>query len=160
MAIRSGSCRFGLWYVNVWWDNDCVRRVMFSKNPTPGDVPQQIRIYCAGRIANPSELGSIALEEESVFQKIYSLVREIGYGQTETYKSVAIRAGTHPRVVGNAMAKNPTPLVIPCHRVVSVSGNGGFTPSPEIKEALLAMENKNLSMKTTTQHVTGEKPAG
>jgi methylated-DNA-[protein]-cysteine S-methyltransferase len=42
--------------------------------------------------------------------------------------------------VGRAMAHNPTPLVIPCHRVVAARGIGGFTPSVEIKEALLAME--------------------
>jgi methylated-DNA-[protein]-cysteine S-methyltransferase len=40
------------------------------------------------------------------------------------------------------MAHNPTPLVIPCHRIVAARGIGGFTPSVEIKEALLAMEKK------------------
>jgi methylated-DNA-[protein]-cysteine S-methyltransferase len=45
------------------------------------------------------------------------------------------------------MARNPTPLVIPCHRIVAKSGIGGFTPSVEIKEALLAMERKGLRKK-------------
>ena len=53
-------------------------------------------------------------------------------------------AGTTPRVVGQAMARNPTPLVIPCHRVVAADGIGGFSPSVEIKEELLAMEKKGL----------------
>jgi methylated-DNA-[protein]-cysteine S-methyltransferase len=38
------------------------------------------------------------------------------------------------------MARNPTPLVIPCHRIVSKNGLGGFTPPLEIKRDLLAME--------------------
>jgi methylated-DNA-[protein]-cysteine S-methyltransferase len=42
------------------------------------------------------------------------------------------------------MARNPVPLVIPCHRVVAADGIGGFSPSVEIKEALLAMEKKAL----------------
>jgi methylated-DNA-[protein]-cysteine S-methyltransferase len=41
------------------------------------------------------------------------------------------------------MRRNPVPLVIPCHRVVSRSGLGGFTPDPEIKTLLLDMERKN-----------------
>jgi methylated-DNA-[protein]-cysteine S-methyltransferase len=40
------------------------------------------------------------------------------------------------------MARNPTPLVIPCHRVVAADGIGGFSPSIEIKQLLLAMEEK------------------
>ncbi|HQC35436.1 MAG TPA: MGMT family protein, partial [Methanoculleus sp.] len=47
-----------------------------------------------------------------------------------------------PRAVGSAMAKNPTPIVVPCHRVVAKTGIGGFTPDPAIKEALLAMERR------------------
>jgi len=59
-----------------------------------------------------------------------------------TYGDIARRAGTSPRVVGQAMRRNMVPLVIPCHRVVSQSGIGGFTPDPAIKEDLLAMERK------------------
>ena len=66
--------------------------------------------------------------------------REIPYGSTVTYGEIAREVGTSPRAVGQAMARNPTPLVIPCHRVVAADGIGGFSPSVEIKEALLAME--------------------
>lgn len=160
MAVKSGSCRFGLWHVQVWWDEELVSRVMFSKKPLQGNVPAQIRRYCAGQMVDPTELDSIAREGDGTFQEIYSVVREIGYGQIKTYKDIAREAGTHPRVVGNAMAKNPTPLVIPCHRVVSVSGRGGFTPSPEIKEALLEMEEYNTRIGTKRQYNPAEKPLG
>jgi methylated-DNA-[protein]-cysteine S-methyltransferase len=45
-------------------------------------------------------------------------------------------------VVGQALARNLLPLIIPCHRVVSRSGTGGFTPDPAIKEELLEMERR------------------
>jgi methylated-DNA-[protein]-cysteine S-methyltransferase len=67
-------------------------------------------------------------------------VRKVGYGETATYGEIAEAVGTSPRAVGQAMARNPTPLVIPCHRIVSKNGLGGFTPSVEIKRELLAME--------------------
>jgi methylated-DNA-[protein]-cysteine S-methyltransferase len=40
------------------------------------------------------------------------------------------------------MARNTVPLIIPCHRVVAADGIGGFSPSVEIKEVLLAQEKK------------------
>jgi methylated-DNA-[protein]-cysteine S-methyltransferase len=42
------------------------------------------------------------------------------------------------------MSRNPTPLVIPCHRVLAAHGIGGFSPEVAIKESLLAMEKKGL----------------
>jgi methylated-DNA-[protein]-cysteine S-methyltransferase len=81
-------------------------------------------------------------DEDSMYGRIYRAVREIPYGSTATYGEIARIAGTAPRVVGQAMARNPTPLVIPCHRVIAAKGIGGFSPDIEIKEALLAMEKK------------------
>jgi methylated-DNA-[protein]-cysteine S-methyltransferase len=71
-------------------------------------------------------------------------VRTVSYGTTRTYGEIAENVGTAPRVVGQAMARNPTPLVIPCHRIVAAHGIGGFSPDIGIKEALLAMETKGM----------------
>jgi methylated-DNA-[protein]-cysteine S-methyltransferase len=50
------------------------------------------------------------------------------------------------------MARNPTPLVVPCHRVVAAGGIGGFTPTLEIKEYLLNLEKKGeIKRKSTGQ---------
>ncbi len=91
-----------------------------------------------------TRLGSIALHEDTAYARIYHAVQKIPYGSTDTYGEIAQEVGTVPRVVGQAMARNPTPLVIPCHRVVAADGIGGFSPSVEIKEELLAMEKKGL----------------
>ena len=79
-----------------------------------------------------------------MYSRIYWAVRNVTYGTTATYGEIAEKVSTSPRVVGQAMARNPTPLVIPCHRIVAAHGIGGFSPSVEIKEALLAMEKKGL----------------
>ena len=143
MEVTGGSCRLGLWYVHVWSDGRTVHRVRFAKTGIDGDVPEPVRQYCAGRPVDLTTIPTIAIhDEDSVYSRIYRAVREIPYGSTATYGEIARAAGTAPRVVGQAMARNPTPLVIPCHRVVAAGGMGGFSPDIAIKELLLALEKK------------------
>ena len=144
MEIVSGSCRFGLWYVNVWWNDTAVQRVRFSTTGLAGEVPPIIRKYCGGQPVDCSALDSFALHDDTMYSRIYRVVRDVPYGKTATYGEIAEMVSTSPRVVGQAMARNPTPLVIPCHRIVAANGIGGFSPSVEIKETLLAMEKKSL----------------
>jgi methylated-DNA-[protein]-cysteine S-methyltransferase len=142
MAILTGSCRFGLWYVNVTWRDNLVYRVRFSRTGIDGPVPGEIVRYCAGRPADLSSLESVATGGESTFARIYRMVRAVPPGETATYGEIARKVGTVPRVVGSAMARNPTPIVVPCHRIVAKTGLGGFTPDPEIKRDLIAMERQ------------------
>jgi len=142
VAIVHGSCRFGLWYVEVDWQGTTVYRVRFSRTGQDGPVPTQIRRYCAGLPADCTTLYTPAIEGDGIFPRIYRLVRSIPAGKTVTYGEIARLAGTSPRVTGMAMARNPTPLVIPCHRVVAAGGPGGFTPDISIKRELLAMERR------------------
>ncbi len=154
MEVIEGSCRFGLWFVNVSWNEAFVYRVRFSTTGTDGPVPAPIREYCAGRPADFSALSSNAFfTMGEVYADIYREVQAVPYGMTATYGEIAERAGTGPRVVGQAMARNPTPLVIPCHRIVGARGIGGFSPSVEIKEALLAMEKKVTTIYRRTKTV-------
>jgi methylated-DNA-[protein]-cysteine S-methyltransferase len=65
------------------------------------------------------------------FTRIYAAARRIGWGQTSTYGTLAKEIGSGPeaaRGVGQAMANNPIPLIIPCHRVMAAGGKvGGFS---------------------------------
>jgi len=142
MAIVTGSCRFGLWHVHVAWQDDLIYRVRFAREALAGPVPEELLRYCAGRPADLASLRSIATEGESVSARIYRAVCSVPCGETVTYGEIARRVGTAPRAVGSAMARNPTPLVVPCHRVVAKTGMGGFSPDVTIKEALLAMERQ------------------
>jgi methylated-DNA-[protein]-cysteine S-methyltransferase len=76
-------------------------------------------------------------------QAIYGAVREIPRGETRTYAAVARAVGSPQavRAVGNALHRNPVPLVVPCHRVLrSDGGLGGFAGGVALKRKLLALE--------------------
>jgi len=77
--------------------------------------------------AVPVDLG----EQEPFFAQVYDHVRALGWGETTTYGAVARTLGAGPeyaRDVGRAMANNPVPLIIPCHRVTAAGGRiGGFS---------------------------------
>jgi methylated-DNA-[protein]-cysteine S-methyltransferase len=143
MEEVNGSARFGLWFVHVTWSGNTVFRVRFSRNPSSGPVPVLLRHYLAGHPVDLSSFETGTLPPGEQYAKIYREVRMIPYGDTATYGEIADRVQTSPRAVGQAMRRNPVPLIIPCHRVVSCSGPGGFTLDPEIKVMLLAMEKKN-----------------
>ena len=84
------------------------------------------------------------------FQRlVWSETAKIPYGKTGTYLFIAEKIGkkNSPRAVGNALGKNPFPVVIPCHRVLRADGKmGGFTAAGGIglKEKLLKLESKNI----------------
>lgn len=64
------------------------------------------------------------MENQSTFQRIYEVVREIPYGTVATYGQIASLAGNRrwARVVGYALHSNPDPDTIPCYRVVNAKG--------------------------------------
>lgn len=78
-------------------------------------------------------------------QAVLQATREIPYGETRTYKDIAVRIGKPgaARAVGRAEATNPMPLVLPCHRVIGVDGKlhgYGLAEGVKTKEWLLKME--------------------
>jgi methylated-DNA-[protein]-cysteine S-methyltransferase len=102
--------------------------------------------YFAGEKADftdvPVDLGN----QTELFEKIYAAARRLGYGETTTYGAMARQFGNDweiAREVGQAMAKNPVPLIIPCHRVLAAGGKvGGFSApgGATTKTMMLAME--------------------
>ncbi len=93
------------------------------------------------------DLPEIVLAGTTFQKRIWKLLSFIEPGETRTYGDIARELKTSPRAVGNACRRNPVPIFIPCHRVVSTSGRGGFmghtTGEPlAIKEWLLAHEKK------------------
>jgi methylated-DNA-[protein]-cysteine S-methyltransferase len=163
MEVTGGSCRLGLWFVHVWWSGSTVHRVRFSTTGIAGDVPEPFRKFCAGHPVDLTQFATVAIVMDTPYSRIYRAVKNVPYGSTSTYGEIARLVGTSPRVVGQAMANNPTPLVIPCHRIVAASGIGGFSPDVGIKELLLAMEKKTLqkllvAKKSSSYPVSGIPP--
>jgi methylated-DNA-[protein]-cysteine S-methyltransferase len=84
------------------------------------------------------------LSRATAFQRrVWSAVRGIPYGETRSYGQIARQAGSPgaARAVGRAMATNPVPIVVPCHRVIGSSGKlRGFGGGLDLKRRLLEME--------------------
>lgn len=85
-----------------------------------------------------------AFMEGTEFEKeVWEALQEIPYGETRTYKWIADKIGKPhaSRAVGNALGKNPLPIVFPCHRIIESDGSiGGYTPGVDIKRRLLEIE--------------------
>ena len=78
--------------------------------------------------------------------KVYKAVLTIPIGEVRSYKWVAEKCGTPKavRAVGQALKKNPWPLIIPCHRVIESGGRlGGYSRGLRRKKLLLELE-KNI----------------
>ena len=59
-------------------------------------------------------------------KKVWASIQDIPPGRTKTYGEVSKKIKSGPRAVGTACGANPYPLIVPCHRVVSAQGIGGF----------------------------------
>jgi methylated-DNA-[protein]-cysteine S-methyltransferase len=110
-----------------------------------------IQRYLAGQ---PVDFSAIAVDLGGIDdfrQKLYAALRGIGSGHTVTYGELAKQLGLTgwegARDVGEAMGKNPMPIVIPCHRVLAAGNKlGGFSAygGATTKQKLLALEGVRL----------------
>ncbi|MBN1692717.1 MAG: MGMT family protein [Dehalococcoidales bacterium] len=79
-------------------------------------------------------------------RKVWEATKQIPYGQTRSYEWVAKQVGKPgaARAVGQALGKNPLPVVVPCHRVITCDGkSGGFGGGLAMKKRLLALEKSS-----------------
>jgi methylated-DNA-[protein]-cysteine S-methyltransferase len=127
---------------------EVIRRIRFDLS---GDVPPRPSRSPAARLIGrylsgekvPLDLEVDLADESSFRRRVYESVIKIPYGEIRTYGEIAAQAGCPKgaRAVGQAMAVNPIPLVIPCHRVLSANGKtGGFSSGIELKRYLLRLE--------------------
>jgi methylated-DNA-[protein]-cysteine S-methyltransferase len=128
------------------------RRLIDSE---PGTPPAEVmavidaaKRYFAGEQVDFSNVSLDLRGQDEFFRKIYAAARRVGWGQTTTYGSLAKELGAGPeaaRDVGQAMAKNPVTLFIPCHRVLAAGGKlGGFSApgGSGSKQRMLEMEGR------------------
>jgi O-6-methylguanine DNA methyltransferase len=103
-------------------------------------VRREIKDYLSGRL----ERFSIkpAFYGGPFAKRVLRLLAKVPYGQTITYGELARRAGCPgaARAVGNVMAHNRVPILLPCHRVVAKNGPGGFSAGKGWKKFLLNLE--------------------
>ncbi|MDD5312171.1 MAG: methylated-DNA--[protein]-cysteine S-methyltransferase [Dehalococcoidia bacterium] len=116
----------------------------------PGDLTDKIRRYFEG---NPVRFDcKLDLSGATDFQcAVWKTTRNIPRGQVKSYHWVAVQLGKSraARAVGQALAKNPLPLIIPCHRVIYNNGKaGGFSARSniaDIKLMLLRLEGVDIA---------------
>jgi methylated-DNA-[protein]-cysteine S-methyltransferase len=122
------------------------RRLGDMKNAIRSEKPfaktvARLKSYFAGhQVDFPEELD---LSPATDFQRqVWRLTRLIPYGETRSYGWLAKRLGKigAARAVGQALARNPLPIIIPCHRVVSNGGLGGYSGGVGVKKSLLRLE--------------------
>lgn len=106
----------------------------------------ELNLYFQGKLKTFKT--KIKLSGTEFEQKVYKALLKIPYGKTATYKDIAINLGLPKaaRAVGNANGKNKIPIIVPCHRVVSVTNLGGYSGGNglETKKSLLNLEKVYL----------------
>lgn len=113
--------------------------------PAQAVIDDALRYFAGERVDFahvPVDLGP----QQPFFERVYAAVRGLGWGETATYGAIARLLDAGPefaRDVGQAMAANPVPLIIPCHRVTAANGRiGGFSApgGSSSKAHMLAIE--------------------
>jgi len=133
--------RFGP--VSAWWHADGDLRVDWAERTDPTGVARALPRQLMRRLADAAEGRSVSFKDiptpaGTAFQrKCWTIARRIPRGRTLTYGEVAKLAGSPgaARAVGQAMRRNPIPLIVPCHRVVGTNGLGGYAGTDESHDA-------------------------
>lgn len=128
---------------------NALRRIDFKKpdellrrDKAPSSLKKELREYFEKGIDEFTQ--KIVITEGTEFEKkVWLSLKEIPYGETRTYKWLAEKVGkpTAFRAVGQALSRNPLPIVLPCHRIIESDGSiGGYSAGVDIKRRLLDIE--------------------
>jgi len=120
-------------------------RALAPRNPLAKEVSRQLAAYFAN--ADFHFNLPLKLEGTEHQRKVWQAMCAIPRGQTQSYGELAAQLRSSARAVGQACGNNPVPIVIPCHRVVSKTGLGGFmhradVGALDIKRWLLTHERR------------------
>ena len=103
-----------------------------------------VRYFNGHKVDFPDRLD---LSATTAFQcDVWEITRLIPYGETRSYRWVAEQIGKPKamRAVGQALGRNPLPVIVPCHRVLASNGGlGGFSGGLEMKRFLLSLESRS-----------------
>ena len=115
---------------------------VIRKGEAPSLIRKELREYF--------ENGRQAFTQKIDFAKgtgfdrnVWLALKEVPYGETRTYKWLAEKLGNPAasRAVGQALSRNPIPILLPCHRIIESDGSiGGYSAGSDIKRRLLELE--------------------
>lgn len=112
--------------LSLWEENEALAALCFGAFPNGGETSllqearRQLQAYFQGRLKD----FSLPLRPTGTpfQQSVWRLLKAIPYGDWRTYGRIASDLGSSPRAVGGACARNPIPIIIPCHRVTGAKG--------------------------------------
>jgi len=111
------------------------------------EISGQLEAYFSGKLKSFDV--KLAAEGTEFQKSVWKALCEIPYGETRTYKDIAVSIGKPKayRAVGLANNRNPIAIIVPCHRVIGTDGKlTGYAGGLDVKEFLLKLEENNLSM--------------
>ena len=140
-------------------DDSCISRLDFVDGiPSKGEPPvsikktiEQLDKYFKGELKEFSV--PINFDGTPFQKKVWEALLTIPYGETRSYKDIAIQVGNEKccRAAGNAIGRNPIAIIIPCHRVIGTDGGlhgfGGPRCFVDKKRSLLELEKNNINKK-------------
>lgn len=142
--------------VTICADDRAVTRLYFGAYDPPDcyneenirllDAIMELNKYCYGQMKNLDV--RLNPEGDSFAKQVFDYVKTIPYGETKTYKEIAIAINEPDGVkeVIEVLASNPIPLFIPCHRVVGEKDDiGVYCGNIELKKRLINMEKANAA---------------
>ncbi len=100
-------------------------RVRPARTAAARRVARELERYF--RAAGQSFSVPLQLQGTPFQQRVWAALQAIPSGEVRTYGELAVQLGSGARAVGNACRHNPVPVIVPCHRVVSASGIGGYS---------------------------------
>lgn len=116
-----------------------------AESPPPAEVAEAVAGVVSLLGGEKRDLRDIALDMAAVppfHRRVYAVARAIPPGETLTYGEIATRMGEPreaARAVGEAMGRNPFPIIMPCHRVLAANGKPGGFSAPGGVETKLKM---------------------
>jgi O-6-methylguanine DNA methyltransferase len=112
-----------------------------------GDLAKRLKQYARGKRVTFDD--KLDLANATPFQQaVWEATRTIPYGETRSYEWTANQLGKPraARAVGQALNRNPFPIIVPCHRVIGKSGDiTGFSCGLDVKRRLLELESTAVS---------------
>ncbi|MFK7816697.1 MAG: methylated-DNA--[protein]-cysteine S-methyltransferase [Gammaproteobacteria bacterium] len=100
-------------------------RAVSKKDPFVIEIQKQFSAYFSGELKE-FNLPFLFKQGTDYQLRVWDQIRKISFGSTITYGEIAKKIKSGPRAVGNACRRNQLLLLVPCHRVVSAAGLGGF----------------------------------
>lgn len=149
--------------LTICCQDETVTEVLFGRVVPKGSCRKEVRTELSDRVA--AQLSEYFAGERRQFdlplqpegtefqKKVWEALRAIPYGETRSYKEIAVQIGDEKatRAVGMANNKNPLPILVPCHRVIGADGSlTGYAGGLEIKKKLLELEQGTKTQEPNT----------